>query len=222
MATSSTTGRANPLSAAPDDNDQQEDGRRLRRERNRAAVIEAMVALYDEGNLAPSSDEIAERAGLSPRSLFRYFEDIDDLVQAAIARQQQRIAPFLVLEIDHRQSFDARVAAFVKQRLGLLDAMGAVAQVARLRAPFQPLVQRELRQIRTHLRGQLETRFARELAALETSRASAAVAALDVLCSFESYRLMRDDQGLSRGRVAAALTESLVQMLSPRLTEASR
>ena len=70
-----------------------EDGRTLRRERNRAAMVDAMLELYREGNLAPSSDAIAERAGLSPRSLFRYFEDIDDLVHAAITRQQQRIAP---------------------------------------------------------------------------------------------------------------------------------
>src|SRR6187551_2594584 len=104
------------------DGDRQEDGRRLRRDRNRTAVVEAMLELYGDGNLAPSSEEIAERAGLSSRSLFRYFEDIDDLVQAAIVRQQERIAPFLVVDVDRDASFDERVAAFVQQRLRLLDA----------------------------------------------------------------------------------------------------
>ena len=47
------------------------DGRRLRRERNRDAVIEALLDLFGEGNLQPSTDEIAVRSGVSARSLFR-------------------------------------------------------------------------------------------------------------------------------------------------------
>ena len=42
------------------------DGRRLRREQNREAVIDALVELFEEGSYTPSSGEIAERAGISP------------------------------------------------------------------------------------------------------------------------------------------------------------
>ena len=72
-----------------------EDGRHARRDRNRLAVVDAMLELYVEGNLDPSSDEIAERAGLSPRSLFRYFEDLDDLGQEVflIVRRQLKTTP---------------------------------------------------------------------------------------------------------------------------------
>ena len=61
------------------------DGRHARRDRNRVAVVDAMLELFAAGNLAPSSDEIAEKAGLSPRSLFRYFDDLDDLVRVALS-----------------------------------------------------------------------------------------------------------------------------------------
>ena len=64
----------------------QVDGRRLRREQNREAVIDALVALFEEGSYTPSSNEIAERAGISPRSLFRYFDDVDDLNRTAVER----------------------------------------------------------------------------------------------------------------------------------------
>jgi hypothetical protein len=37
------------------------DGRTARRERNRAAVIDALFSLIDEGHVPPSTDEIAER-----------------------------------------------------------------------------------------------------------------------------------------------------------------
>ena len=42
------------------------DGRQLRRRRNREAVVEALLDLYREGNLRPSTEEIAARSGLSP------------------------------------------------------------------------------------------------------------------------------------------------------------
>ena len=62
--------------------DAEVDGRRLRRDQNREAVLDALVALFHEGIYQPSTNDIAERAGISPRSVFRYFEDVDDLNRA--------------------------------------------------------------------------------------------------------------------------------------------
>ncbi|HRE00682.1 MAG TPA: TetR family transcriptional regulator, partial [Ilumatobacteraceae bacterium] len=64
----------------------QVDGRRGRRDRNRDAVVDALLTLYHDGVLEPSADAIAEQAGLSARSLFRYFDDLDDLQRAAVER----------------------------------------------------------------------------------------------------------------------------------------
>jgi AcrR family transcriptional regulator len=75
------------------------DGRQLRRRRNREAVVEALLDLYRDGNLSPSTEEIAERSGLSPRSLFRYFDDVNDLVRSAVERQQERAIPLAVIDI---------------------------------------------------------------------------------------------------------------------------
>ena len=66
---------------------EQGDGRRLRREANRQAVIDALVSLYADGHYLPSAAEVAERSGLSPRSVFRYFDDTDDLTRAAFRRR---------------------------------------------------------------------------------------------------------------------------------------
>ncbi|MFI0528109.1 MAG: TetR/AcrR family transcriptional regulator, partial [Ilumatobacteraceae bacterium] len=90
-----------------------EDGRHARRDRNRLAVVDAMLQLYAEGNLDPSSDEIAERAGLSPRSLFRYFDDLDDLVRGAIGRQHERLLPLARLDVSVDSPLAARVARLV-------------------------------------------------------------------------------------------------------------
>src|SRR5271165_1494930 len=113
------------------------DGRRLRRALNREAVVDALLDLYSEGNLRPSTDEIAERAGISPRSLFRYFEDADDLAGEAVTRQFGRAMPLLPLCVEADAPFDARVAALADQRLRLFSVVGQAAHVSRLRAPFQ-------------------------------------------------------------------------------------
>ena len=57
-----------------------EDGRHERRARNRDAVVDALLALVGDGDLAPSAEAVAARAGLSSRSLFRYFADTEALV----------------------------------------------------------------------------------------------------------------------------------------------
>ena len=55
-------------------------GRRARRERNRTAVIDAMFELIAEGKVPPPAEALAERAGVSVSSIFRYFDNLDELM----------------------------------------------------------------------------------------------------------------------------------------------
>ena len=55
------------------------DGRTRRGERNREALLDAAYDLIVEGNLAPSSQEIAQRAGVGLRGIFRHFGDMEGL-----------------------------------------------------------------------------------------------------------------------------------------------
>lgn len=207
-ATPAASSSAAPSSTAPI-----EDGRHARRDRNRLAVVDAMLELYAEGNLDPSSDEIAERAGLSPRSLFRYFEDLDDLVRVAIGRQHERTLPAVRLDVAVDAPLADRVARLVAQRQRLYGRIASVGIVSRVRAPFQPLIASELAIARSFLRRQIEQLFAPELAALGKVGGAQALAAIDVLTSFESVHLLHDDQQLSAAQVEATLTVSITRLL---------
>lgn len=201
---------------ADTDGPRETDGRRLRRALNREAVVDALLDLYSEGNLRPSTDEIAERAGISPRSLFRYFEDADDLAGEAVTRQLGRAMPLLPLAAGPEAPFDARVAALVEQRLRLFTTVGQAAHVSRLRAPFQPRLAESLREGRRFLRAQVRSLFAAELSAMPGAEAEAALAAADVMAGFESYQLLTGDQGHGLDDVGAILTASLAALLAPR------
>jgi AcrR family transcriptional regulator len=195
-------------------NEDSTDGRRLRRDRNRDAVVNALLELYSEGNLNPSAEEIANRSGVSARSVFRYFDDVDDLCSAAISQQQANVRPLLAISALPEESLAARIAALVHQRGELFEAVESVATVSRLRAPFQLVVATELTQGRAFLRQQLAVLFAAELAALPAAVAALRLASADVATSFEAWRLLRDDQRMSRARAAAAIADTLTLLFS--------
>ncbi len=187
-----------------------EDGRHRRRSSNREAVVDALVALFSEGCYEPSAAEIAERAGLSPRSLFRYFDDVDDLHHAAIDRQLATARPLVEPGVGVDAPLAVRVERIAAARVRLFDAVTPGARAARVCLHRRPVVAAQVREARAFLRRQLERLFAGELAG---SRA-ALLPAVDALCSFESYDLMRD-QGLTSEQVAAALRAALSVLLSP-------
>ena len=189
------------------------DGRQLRRQRNREAVVEALLDLYSEGDLNPSTEEIAARSGLSPRSLFRYFDDVDDLISTAVDRQRRRAIPLVPIGASIDAPLATKVTALVDQRFRLFAAVGNAAAVSRLRSPFQPLLAAELARNRAFLRSQMGTLFAPELAVMGPEAAARTLAAADVLTSYESHHLLRDDQGLSTVQAKAAMAGALVAIL---------
>jgi len=195
------------------DTDAVPDGRRLRRDRNREAVVQALLGLYREGNLTPSTDEIAERAGISARSLFRYFDDVDALVRTAVARQQEHLASLYGLSARPEQPLEERVERFVADRTRLLDAMGPVGQLARSLAPRQPQVAAELGRIRAVLRSQVVDVFGPELAVVPAAEHDGVLAALDVACSWEARHLLRQDQRLGKAAAARVMALSIRRLL---------
>jgi len=191
-----------------------DDGRRVRRDRNRDSVVDAMLDLFNDGNYAPSADEIAERAGLSARSLFRYFDDIDDLCRVAISHQIDRVRPSLDIDVRPGAPFEQRLEAFVEQRLRLFEAIGSIGHVSRIRAPFQAVVAAELTVARSFLRHQITRLFAPEFAAMPPDVATSMLGVVDVVTSFEGYHLLRDDQQLSNDQIRHAFTTSLARLLA--------
>src|SRR3546814_6231042 len=55
------------------------DGRTLRAMRTREAIFDATFSLIDEGDLRPTAPRVAERAGVSVRSVFQHFDDLESL-----------------------------------------------------------------------------------------------------------------------------------------------
>ena len=161
------------------------------------------------GTSAPAPTRSPSAVGLSPRSLFRYFDDVDDLAGAAVARAQSRVLPLLVLAAEPDSERSLRIKALVDQRFRVFDELGHAATVTRLRVPFQPVLAERLQENRAFFRKQVADLFAAELSALPAARARGVLATLDVLTSYESYDLLLHDQGLTANQAKSALVRSI-------------
>jgi AcrR family transcriptional regulator len=96
------------------------DGRTLRRERNIEAVRNATLELLAEGS-HPSLGEIAERASVATRSVYRYFGDAGTAIDDALAYRSNRSMEVFRSEPAFSRSMplDERVAMLILRRIRL-------------------------------------------------------------------------------------------------------
>ena len=55
------------------------DGRLQRSERSRQAIVQALLGLVGEGVLEPTAEQVAARADVGIRTVFRHFSDMESL-----------------------------------------------------------------------------------------------------------------------------------------------
>ncbi|MHB8437105.1 MAG: TetR/AcrR family transcriptional regulator, partial [Acidimicrobiales bacterium] len=116
-----------PATARNAEEDNQSDGRRLRAARNRESVVIALLDIIREqgGGPIPGAAEVAQRAGVSERTVFRHFADLDSLFLAAANKQRPVLDTFLGPRPDMAEP-DKRIAAIVRLRSKLYNEIGPV------------------------------------------------------------------------------------------------
>jgi AcrR family transcriptional regulator len=190
------------------------DGRTARRDRNRDLVLDAVIQLFTEDQFAPNAAAVAERSGVSLRSVYRYFQDHDALVRAAIARNAERVAPFFDIPDLGKGPLDERVTRLISCRLRLYQEAAPTARAAIVRAPANPILRDQLESVRAMLRKQTVAMFAPELAAMTTEQRRAVTDAIDTLLQFESAEHLVGRLDLTPAQTADVLGRALTSLLT--------
>lgn len=178
------------------------DGRRLRAERGRSAVVQATFDLIQEGG-NPTIAEIADRAGISERTVFRYFPDRDTLMAAVASEVVPLVAPLLEAT---RPDGDlaTRARALVAARVELIRIGGQFARSVEMNAPRSQLA-KDLIALRVErLRSQTGDFLAPEISAA----GSFALPVIDGLLSHHSIgelRTQMDDEQVVEALLTAVL-----------------
>jgi TetR/AcrR family transcriptional regulator of autoinduction and epiphytic fitness len=177
----------------------QVDGRTRRGERNREAIIDALIACYHDGSLRPSVQEVADRAGVSARSVHNHFVDVEALRAEVAQRQWVRCARFAVM-LDRELPVPERVAQLVELRSALYEEVTPVRRAALLQLDESPTIAANLAHLDRALRHQVERAFDIEPDVLD---------ALDALASWDAWNRLRRAQGCSIARARRILTRTI-------------
>ena len=189
------------------------DGRTVRAERTRQALVDALLALLYEGQLQPTAERIAERAGVSERSLFQHFADREVLFQAVAVQQYERIVPTLD-PIDASLPLPERIDAFVEQRARLLETVTPVRRAALLLEPESEVVSAWLQGTRRQKAREVERVFGAELEKLGQRERGVLLTALVAASAWTSWEALRAHQRLGVDHSRAAMRATLAALLA--------
>jgi AcrR family transcriptional regulator len=186
------------------------DGRVRRGERNRDAIIEAMFALVGEGVLQPTAEQVARRAGVGLRSVFRHFRDMESLYAALDGRLRADVEP-LAADAPPSGGRAVRARAMVQLRARLFERIAPYKRSANLMRQRSPFLEAQHRSLVSALRGHL-LRCLPELSAAPRELFDA----VDLATSFEAWDRLRSDQKLSVARARTAVEASVAALLRLR------
>ena len=188
------------------------DGRTARAERTRRAMADALLELIAEGDLKASPERVVERAGVSLRTLWTNFKDLEGLYAAANVRlielQNAAYRP-----IAATGPLAERIRAFCEQRARLLEMSAPAARASQLRLPYSAQLRRNRAVHYARSCDEFDLVFPVELAAAEDRER--VVRALLVNTSSAAWSLLRDELGLDQDTATAVMTRSVTALLEP-------
>lgn len=191
------------------------DGRKLRSERSREAIVDAMLVLIEEGRVRPTSAAIAAKAGVSVRSVFQHFADMDDIFVAVADRQALRVGA-LYARHSYEGDFETRLAEWVERRAGLYEMVASIRRAAIAQERTSPSIHARLQLARSLARKDLANAFSQELGESDPKRLvdDPRWQALAAVGSFRFWDTLRVTGRLSPEAAGVALTTALRSLLT--------
>ena len=191
------------------------DGRTVRAERTRQAIVDALFTLLDDGELRPTAERIAERAEVSERSVFQHFPDREALFEAVARQQWERIIQDLT-PVDASRPLTERLDALVLQRSRVLERVTPVRRAAQLLEHESDVVAGWLGSGRYATAAEVERVFRSELDRLEAGERAVVLGALVSATSWPVWEGYRVHQRMSAERARAAMRRTLSALLGER------
>ena len=176
-----------------------DDGRRQRSDRSRRKIIEAMFELLREGKMAPTAVEVAERAKVGLRTVFRHFEDMESIFEEMTDELKAVNMPLFLAPLETTTWRD-QLFEMAQRNADLYERVFPM-QVALVIRRFQSdfltkQYQSEVKLLRSSLKSILPAKIVKDRTLF---------AAIEVNLTFATWRRLREDQNLSVQNAKATL-----------------
>ncbi len=184
------------------------DGRRLRSKRSRRAIIDAAISLMNEDIQAATAQQIAERAEVGIRTLFRHFSDMEALYQA-VDDEIRADYEALFLGGERDGTLDERIRKMVERRAVAYEATRKMCLATKAQLWRSEVLRKSYARNQRGLRKDLEN-WLPELLTDDPLTQEAA----NAVASFDMWHRLRADQGLSQNRSIDVIVSMLTAILS--------
>jgi len=192
------------------EDDSEVDGRVLRGQRNREAIVDALLDTYASGNLRPTAAQVAETAGLSTRSVYHHFDDMKSLIHEVIDRSEKRVTPVDFLALSSSPLPD-RIAGFAEHRFDRWSMTGPVIRAGLLAEYDSKLVAELIRLGHKNRIAELQVVFGQEI---DVADGPVGVAAgLEVVFGFEMWYRLRHTPKLDHDHALAIVVQLATALL---------
>jgi AcrR family transcriptional regulator len=165
------------------------DGRRRRSQNSRNAIVAAMLDLVAEGRITPSAEDVASRAGVGLRTVFRHFTDMESLYAAMTGRLAEHYEMWLI-PFDSTE-WQGQLVEAIERRTATYERLLPFKRAGDAHRHMSPAIQAEharmLGVMRQRLRSFLPPAITDEDVRFET---------IDLMLSFEAWQRLRDEQAL--------------------------
>ncbi len=175
------------------------DGRRERSAASRRRILAAMVDLIESGQPSPTAEAVAARAGVSLRTVFRHFEEMENLHLEIAALVFERVRPILERPFQKRD-WPESLGEAVARRAEFFEIMAAFKTAIDVHRHKSRAIAAQHRRITVMSRDLLAATLPADLLA-DRQRFEL----LALLMSLESWQRLREQQGLTVAEAEAAI-----------------
>ncbi|MGQ5700480.1 TetR/AcrR family transcriptional regulator [Sandaracinobacteroides sp. A072] len=182
------------------------DGRRERSADSRRRIIAAMMELVESGLYAPTAEAVAARAEVSLRTVFRHFEEMDNLYMEIVEILFERVAPMLDQPMVAR-TWPALLDETLDQRAMLFEAIAPYFVTMTLHRHRNKTMASQGRRLVTMSRDLLAVTLPAQLVSDRQL--------FELMCallSMETWLRLRETQGLTVAEAKAALRRAAVAL----------
>ena len=171
-----------------------------------------MLECFEDGLLRPGANDVAERAGVSTRAVFRHFDNMEALIEQAAALQIERVTRELP-PIAFEGPIDERVAALVARTSRGFELTAPVRRAALLSEPYSQTIRDRHAWMRSEIRRSVRRVFAEELDGFSDSEQQDRVAGLRALLSFSYWDELRRHERMSVAAASRSLSTAIHAVL---------
>lgn len=183
------------------------DGRRERSRASRRKIIHAMMDLISEGDINPSAARVAEKAGVGLRSVFRHFDDKESIYREMNAMLWDAYFPRLAAPFE---SDDWREQLFelIERRSQIYEFTYPFRTATTVQRFSSPALMEHYQRL---LRAERKARD--RILPDHIKRDSHRARAILLVTSFDTWRLFRHDEDLSREDTIEVIRQLLREVL---------